>query len=247
MSFSPWYPKGLRSGRRNFFDQPPRWPYRRSLYPSYWPYHDMPEVEMDAFGDCFVFRPMLPSERCRHEHRNKNAPGSATTDKNASNQVNNDQKESKEQDGHANQALHGHHAVRPGHEERRSQSRFYRPVPGYLHFFGQNPLEELEAAMDDLTVDAMHDSQNPYLSEHGTIPHQHHQKSSSYQSTSQTRVNGGKSYSYNKSTIISEDGEHKVTITRSIGDQKHIVTSIMDADGNEHQLENYVNVDTDNI
>ncbi|RDD36488.1 hypothetical protein TrispH2_011220 [Trichoplax sp. H2] len=62
-----------------------------------------------------------------------------------------------------------------------------------------------------------------------------------------TQKNGKDKYTYYKSSFKKQNGENKTVITQSIGDQKHTLTTIVDAEGNERRSEDYVNVEEDKI
>ncbi|EDV29886.1 expressed hypothetical protein [Trichoplax adhaerens] len=64
---------------------------------------------------------------------------------------------------------------------------------------------------------------------------------------SRTQSNGKDKYAYCKSSFKKKNGESKTVITQTIGDQKHTVTTIVDAEGNECQSEDYINVEEDQI
>ncbi|RDD36487.1 hypothetical protein TrispH2_011221 [Trichoplax sp. H2] len=64
---------------------------------------------------------------------------------------------------------------------------------------------------------------------------------------SRTQSNGKDKYAYYKSSFKKQNGESKTVITQTIGDQKHTVTTIIDAEGNERQSEDYIKVEEDQI
>ncbi|EDV29160.1 uncharacterized protein TRIADDRAFT_52760 [Trichoplax adhaerens] len=64
---------------------------------------------------------------------------------------------------------------------------------------------------------------------------------------SRTQKNGQDNYTYYKSSFKKQNGESKTVITQSIGDQKHTLATIVDAEGNERRSEDYVNVEEDKI
>ena len=70
-------------------------------------------------------------------------------------------------------------------------------------------------------------------------------------STSHTEYHAGDNnkdkYCYHKSSFKKGNGECKTVITQRIGHQKHTITTIVDAEGNEHQTEDYVNVEESDV
>ena len=110
-----------------------------------------------------------------------------------------------------------------------------RPWHSFADIFG-------EWASDDFFTS--HDEDNDTDGEHSSSEGNSQNITTSRSYTEyQMGSNSKDKYSYHKSSFKKGNGERKTVITQSIGDQKHTITTIVDAEGNEHQTEAYVNVE----
>lgn len=127
-------------------------------------------------------------------------------------------------------------------------TRRYRPFSPWFDVMPAWPLRYVEEALNEITPESIF---NRHMdSNHGKYSRSY-QESNEYQmqdnSSNAASEGNNVKYCYRKSTTTKSNGEKLVTVTRSLGDRKHILTTQIDADGNQQSTEDYINVDDSQI
>ena len=134
------------------------------------------------------------------------------------------------------------------HQCATKMTNRYRPFSPWFDVMPAWPLRYVEKALNELTPENIFNRHMESSNGEYTRSYQENNQYEMQSNSSSTSSEEGKiKYSYRKSTTTKSNGEKNITVTRSLGDRKHILTTQIDAEGNQQSTEDYINVDDHQI